>query len=199
MHPAVQKIVIRLRAEKKQAVILAVLTIAALGLWARGAATSNSQAAAASSGAQTTQPAETDAPASREREIVAAPAAPPLSRDLFLPRAEDFARPPQTEPARAVEAKSARNHDDNMPDPQTLPRVTLEEQVREHASRLTLRSTVVGTDPIAVIETDDSAQTERVVLRVGESAFGFTLRDVRHRTATLEKDGVMVRLTIPLH
>jgi hypothetical protein len=195
-------LIIKAKAEKKQTAALLILTVMAIGLWARGAAQSNSSAQAGQTESTSTA---SDASASgaaggeRAREFVTVPPTAALSRDLFLPRAEDFARPPQTDPGEALGAKSARDHDEKTPDPESLPRVTLEERVREQAGRLTLRSTVVGTDPIAVIETEASGQTERVVLRMGETGFGFTLRGVRHRTATLEKDGVVVELTIPLH
>lgn len=199
MHPAIQKLIIRAKAEKKQTATLGVLIVLALGMWARAAVKSGNQASASSStsaAAQSTESAKE--PASKPAPVVIVPPAPSLGRDLFLPRSEDFALPVQTEPDAAGGAKSALNRDDNTPDRKNLPRLTPEQQIRSEAGRLTLRSTVVGNEPIAVVEADVSGKTERTVLRVGDSAYGFTLLGVHNRSARLEKGGVVVELTIPL-
>lgn len=200
MHPSIQKFIILAKAEKKQTVTLGVLVVLALGMWARAAVKSGNQAEAsapASSSSAETTSAKNKA-AAEPAPVVIVPPAPSLARDLFLPRSEDFARPVQTEPRAESGAKSALDTDDNIPDRNNLPRLTPDQQIRSEARRLTLRSTVVGNEPIAVVEADVSGTTERIVLRVGESAFGFTLLGVHNRSARLEKGGVVVELTIPL-
>ncbi len=200
MHPAIQKLIILAKAEKKQTITLGVLVVLALGLWARAAATSGNRAQASDS-ASASAPAPASAksePQKKPAAVVIVPPAPKLDRDLFLPRSEDFALPAQTDPGEGSGAKSALDTDDNIADRNNLPRLTPEQQIRSEASRLTLRSTVVGNEPIAVVEADVSGTTERFVLRLGDSAFGFTLRGVHNRSARLEKGGVVVELTIPL-
>lgn len=199
MRLTIQKLIILAKAEKKQSITLAVLCVMALGLWARAAMQGPAAASAASPRAdrESKKAENTDRP--KPRETIVLPAVPTLARDLFVPRPEDFPRPAQTEPLHPEAEKSDTGNDDNMNQGNQLPRLSTAERVREESKRLTLRSTVVGADPIAVIETENAGKTERLVLRLGASVDGFTLRAVHNRQAVFEKDGVLVELAIPLH
>ncbi len=201
MRATAQKLVILAKAERKQSITLAILVLLALGLWARAAVKPNSVASAA-------QPAQTDAQQGQFREpnaenntrqSVVIHNNDPLTRDLFLPRPEDFPPPVQTEPTPLTDAKSDEGTDDNTHGRNSLPQLTTEERVLEESRALTLRSTVVGAEPIAVVEINTPGSPGRVVLRAGESVLGFTLVRVVDRNAVFKKEGVEVKLTLPMH
>jgi len=193
-----QKLVILLQADKKQSIALGLLLVLALGFWARAALKSRSSASA-SGGAVATSSNQSDGEDSEKvilpRAVIALD--PPITRDLFVPRPEDFPPPVQTEPTHTEAEKSNTRRDDNTTTQNTLPRLTPEQRVRDEARELTLRSTVVGSEPIAVIESTLGSKPTRRVLTIGGVFEGFTLRAVVNRSVVMEKDGVTVTLTIP--
>ncbi len=126
---------------------------------------------------------------SREQRIVHLPAIAPLERDLFALSDSHFPPSAQTEPSVEQPPKSLTGTDDSLGS---------EQQVREEASRLRLRSTIVGGAPMAVIEIRGAGRTsEAKVLRPGESVEGFILIEVRRDLVVLEKQGVRVEVGAP--
>jgi len=67
--------------------------------------------------------------------------------------------------------------------------------VRQEAAALRLRSTMISSNPIAVIETTAGAGKRASVVRMGDSIEGFVLISVRAREVDLEKNGVRVTLS----
>lgn len=199
MRATYQKLLILLKADKQKSIVLGALLVLALGFWARAALKSRSSASA--SAGQTakatggSESAEASEPEPRPLAVIALDG--PITRNLFVPRPEDFPPPAQTEPTHAEAEKSSPRRDDNTTTQNTLPRLTLEERVRGQARELTLRSTVVGSEPIAVVESTAGGKTVRRVLKMGGVIDGFTLRSVVNRSVVMEKGGVEVTLTIP--
>jgi len=195
--------IILAKAERKQSITLGALVLAALGLWARAAVKPGSEAQAAEQDAASgsTAPSST-APATVEvkhYKTIILERSSSLSRDLFAPRPEDFPPPVQTEQAQPETAKSAAGSDDNTKTLQGLQPQTEAERVQEEARGLRLRSTVVGNESIAIIETTLAGTPARVVLRVGDPVQGFTLKSVLSRSVVLEKNGIEVTLSLPLY
>lgn len=199
MRATVHKLVILAKAEPKQSITLGVVTVLALGLWARAATQNGSRAMAASGGSTDAVEQDREQARAAAREVVVIDGAHPITRDLFTPRPEDFPPPVQTEPIAAAASKSPTGSDDKTNEANSLPQLTPEARVLAESGALTLRSTVVGADPIAVIEVRRSGTPERAVLRVGDSVIGFRLVRVVNRHAVVEKDGVEVELTLPMH
>lgn len=200
MKAQYQKLVILAKSEPKQSIALAVLLVIALGFWARSLAKSGSNAMASTGGSASQQVLEDQkSSALKPRPRVIVTGADPITRDLFVPRPEDFPPPVQTEPIDARASKSPTGSDDKTNKAQGLPRLTPEARVLAEAGELTLRSTVVGADPIAVIEHLREGKTQRTVLRVGDTVRGFRLVRVVDRRVVIEKDGIEVVLTLPIN
>lgn len=199
MRANVHKLLILAKAEPKQSITLGVVTVVALGLWARAATQSGSRAMADGGGVADTTLEDREQSSRASRETVVIDGAHPITRDLFTPRPEDFPPPVQTEPITGAASKSATGSDDKTNEANSLPQLTPEARVLAESGALTLRSTVVGADPIAVIEVRRSGSPERAVLRIGDSVLGFRLVRVVNRHAVVEKDGVEVKLTLPMH
>jgi len=195
-----QKLIILAKAEPKQSITLGVVTVLALGFWARTAVRSGSEAMAEDPATTSGEVLESASGLQdKPRPVVIVASADPITRDLFVPRPEDFPPPVQTEPISTLASKSPTRSDDKTNRANTLPKMTAEERVLAESSDLTLRSTVVGNDPIAVIEVSRTGSPGRVVLRLGDSVLGFRLVRVVNRQAVFEKDGVEVELTLPKH
>lgn len=194
---------VMITADKRKATALAVLLIAALGLWARAALTGGKpQAASAATSAK--NPGDKGPKTGSEdgaiegfeiAPLVILPRTEPLTRDLFVPGAAFGPPPSQTDQSEGSGPKSAAGTDDNSPVSPELQRQELERAVREEASRLYLSSIMDGTNPIAVIQTGGK-NGERAVLRIGESIMGFELVEVSARDAVLIKNGIRVELSI---
>ncbi len=200
MKATYQKLVILAKAEPKQSIALGVVTVLAAGVLGARRVRSGSDALAQNPETSTAEVLEDreGAPAKPRPKVIVA-SADPITRDLFVPRPEDFPPPVQTEPISTETSKSATRSDDKTNRANILPQMTAEARVLAESSDLTLRSTVVGNDPIAVIEVRRTGTPGRVVLRVGESVLGFRLVRVVNRQAVFEKDGVEVELALPMH
>ncbi len=197
---------ILITSDKRKAIALIVLAALAGIMWIHAAAQGPEPALASPAGGE--QPTG-DAPAGARgvrpenggtaapRAVVFIPPPRPLRRDLFAPDAVRYPRPSQTDPGGPIDPKSPGGSDD-------IPLVDAEAQraaavraVRAEAARLRLRSTMVGSVPIAVIETDERG-AERAVLRPGDRYAGFLLVEVSSRSVIVEKNGVRVELSISL-
>ena len=204
MKATFQKLVILAKAEKKQSITLGVLVVAAMGLWLRAAVKSGDDAptgqqASDTAGAGSSAVTGPTLIEIKDFKTVALRAPGPMTRDVFVPRPEDFPPPAQPEPVDTAPAKSTTGNDDKTNELQELQPQTTAERVQEEAQQLRLRSTVVGAHSIAIIETSVAGEDARVVLKVGQSVEGFTLIRVLNRSAVLEKEGIEVTLSLPLY
>ena len=189
--------------DKRKAGVLAALLLTALGLWARAALLGGKPASAgaatpAAKAASSAREKQSDGAKSGEFEIAPMVILPPrqaITRDLFIPTPEFGAQPLQTDQTDGSGPKSTRGTDDNLPVSPELQRQELERAVREEASRLHLSSTMVGPNPVAVIQSEGK-NGSRSVLRIGESIFGFELVEVTARDVVLVKNGIRVELSI---
>ena len=126
MRATYQKLLILLKADKQKSIVLGALLVLALGFWARAALKSRSSASA--SAGQTakatggSESAEASEPEPRPLAVIALDG--PITRNLFVPRPEDFPPPAQTEPTHAEAEKSSPRRDDNTTTQNTLPRLT---------------------------------------------------------------------------
>ncbi|MCB9849060.1 MAG: hypothetical protein H6814_11690 [Phycisphaeraceae bacterium] len=191
-----------LSSDKRKASVLGVLLVAALGLWARMALTGAKPSSAVAAGSAAGDSADVAGDDRRDptegfevAPLVTLPATTPLERDLFVPGPGFGPRPSQTEHPDTTDPKSGQGSDDKSPVSPELRRQELERAVRNEASHLYLSSTMVGSNPVAVIQ-QEGANGVRAVLRLGESFEGFELVEVSPRSAVLSKDGIRVELSI---
>jgi len=190
-------------ADKRKAVALTVLLLVAGGLWARMMLLGGKPASASAAQGVTTagssdqgQGAGTGVMGGFEaRPLVVIPRTVSLTRDLFAPGPAFGSQPLQTDQPDDSGPKSAQGSDDKSPVSPELRRLELERVVREEASRLHLSSTMVGSNPVAVIQ-HEGTNGERAVLRIGQSIDGFELVEVTARNVVLTKNGIRVELSI---
>jgi len=184
---------IAVSSDPKKLGILGVLIVVALGLWARAALTESGPKPA-----KAQQPATSSAPAPSSSEssgkagptqVVTLPPMAPLSRNLCKPGQGLLPQPSQTE----VEAHGARKPSPSNDDkPMDLEQLRVA-RIQEQASGLRLRSTSVGSNPIAVSQESGRSATGGVV-RLGNEIAGFTLVKVDNGRVVLERDAVRVEL-----
>lgn len=195
-----------LTADKKKATALGALALLSGGLWIRAAVMSGPSQAAASTHETTTD--TTNKHSSSAGASAAAGGVNPetfpaitleavgdLNRDLFALSDALLASSAQMEQAGSDRPKSARRNDDKSLRTATTRAQTVEERVRDEAQGLHLRSTMIGANPIAVIEVAGATGRSSPVLRLGDHVAGFVLRVVRAQEVELEKEGVRVTLS----
>ncbi len=137
------------------------------------------------------------------RGVITLAASPRLSRDLFAFDEGYFPPPPQPvssspsaqtdpggPPSRALGQSAIDERAENAEERQAR----LEARVRKEADALRLRSVVLGTNPIAVIEVPGKRQ--RRVVPLGREIEGFRLEEVAGNSVVLEMDSVRVRLSL---
>lgn len=191
-------------ADRKKAAVLGALVLVAGGLWLRAALTSGPSKASASGESRMTESGKKRAEkaAKKPEDVVErAPARtielappPPLTRDLFVLSEALLASSAQTDLVDSGDPKSAAGKDDKPLRPAPIAAQTVSERVASEAARLRLRSTMIGANPIAVIETPDASRAGGVMVRPGEAIAGFTLVAVRAHEVELEKEGVRVTI-----
>lgn len=201
---------VAITADKKKAAVLGVLTLVALATVTKALLSQRKQPGLRPS-AQASGPAQTSGargaalvkaenPVVRvEAPVVRLAAIPPLSRNLFLASERHFPYPAQTEASSGTPAKSPDGTDEKSEE--EIERALAEERARlvnKEASGLRLRSTMLGTSPVAVVESGKGARGGSAVLRVGQTFEGFTLVEVHRESAILEKNGVRVEIRLPL-
>ncbi len=193
-----------LTSDRKKASVLGSLVLVAGGLWLRAAITSGPKSANASSKTRMTESgkkraeksakAEKDAPRLTRTRVVEMAPPPELQRDLFMLSDALLASSPQTEPNDMGTPKSAGGKVDKSLRPAVIAAQTIEERVASEAARLQLRSTMIGANPTAVIESDDTSRSGATVVRVGNTVAGFTVIAIRAREVELEKEHVRVTI-----
>ncbi|RMH24210.1 MAG: hypothetical protein D6693_10195 [Planctomycetota bacterium] len=184
-------------ADRKKAAMLGALVLVAGGLWVRAALTTGpSRAKAGAGGGIVTLQAdggEDEGPAEPDlRRTVTVTPAPRNTRDLFALSDALVSLSSQMEPDASGAPKSASGSDDNTQRPGARAR-DRERRVRDEASSLRLRSTMIGASPIAVIETPEGNR-HGVVVRPGDVVEGFRVVAIRTHEVELEKDGVSVTI-----
>ncbi|MEC9372986.1 MAG: hypothetical protein VYC34_04045 [Planctomycetota bacterium] len=193
--------------DKKKAGALGALVVVALVMWARAAILSDAgpQKASASerkSDSRTSKSKKkevvsgSDSKKNEPRAVVEIPVPAAVTRDLFAPSEVHFPLSSQTESAVEVNPKSAGGNDETHEQQEQRAREELERSVRGQASRLRLRSTIVGGEPIAVIEDTSTKRDGAHVMRIGESYNGFVLLKVESGRVLLAKEGFEVELLL---
>jgi|GEM_PF-1813139 len=201
MNRRLQELSVLLKANQKQAALLGALLVVALGLTARAVVKSVSQQGATfAAGAETKSTSVNPVAVSarkREANIVHLPPLAPLMRDLFQPTPAELALSAQTDQSKRKGAKSPEFHVENPNGEGDInaDRAAMARLVREEAARLTLRSVLLGANPVAVIAGAANRQ-KPAVLKKGQRIEGFELVEIHQRQVALRKDGVTVTLTI---
>lgn len=198
MNPAMKEklaeLKLELAADKKKTGVLAALTIVVLVLgvrWLAGnlggpSAASAGETKGVAAGHPTALGKPLRAPTLREPADYWASDETP-QRDPFLLNASVFGLETEITPAGGEGPKSGQDGDeisDASGDSEDAERA----RVRELAAELRLRSTMVGSTPLAVFEHGG----QRSVVRAGEEVAGFTLVEVTAGRAVLEMNGVRI-------
>ncbi|MGP1310430.1 MAG: hypothetical protein ACTS27_09560 [Phycisphaerales bacterium] len=109
-------------------------------------------------------------------------------RDLFALREAYFPHPAEPEPPQDESAKSAEQRDEVIPRRPTASEIA--------AASLTLKSTLIGKRPLAVLSVSGlSGGTEHVV-RVGDSVNGFSVVEIGAKRIVLDLDGERIELAV---
>lgn len=204
MNKQLHEAMVILAADKKKAVFLGSLLFVAIGLWIRTALLTGppqAQGAGANitNGSGSADPDRAGAPLNSEgeigvpRQIVRFPQAQPLTRDLFALSDTLLALSAQTDQARPNDPKSSHGIDDKFNQRRPESAAARTKRIHDEAGQLSLRSTMTGSNPVAVIA--QRADMLGAVVRMGEEIAGFTLVRVRAREVEIEKEGVSVTLT----
>lgn len=199
MKPKVNRLMLRVQAERKKLGVLGALMLALCVVGVRGMLNKGPRSANAALGLEKEEASQRGAngagdKAGRKPDIrTTLPVE--LTRDLFALDEEQFPRPSQTEPAVGDRPKSA------LPKVETSSRFgpdrkedSPEERVAADLRKLRLKGTILGGSPMAVIEYAGAKDNRGTVVRPGESIEGFTLIEVVNAGVVLEKEGIRVEL-----
>lgn len=122
-------------------------------------------------------------------------AAPPASnRNVFGFDAHSFPDPAQSAPSTEVGEKSGAEAVESPREAERARAEQIARLVREEAGRLRLKSTLMGPNPMAVIEFGAKGRPAARTLRIGDQVDGFTLVHVEVSRVVVEKHGVEVEL-----
>ncbi len=198
---------VRVTSDRRKASVLGALLIIAGGMWLRtmliadnaprkARASVNSKIASIDAGEGSGNSIGDREKSKRLR--IEIPAPPALDRDLFALSARYFSLSSQTEAPAQEPPKSAQGTVENPHEQELLRQQALVRRINEEAAELRLRSTIVGANPFAVIESGASGKSSGMVVGLGGTIRGFQLVEVRSRSVVLEKSGVQVELGLPL-
>ena len=202
MTPRVSRIMVLVNAERKKLSVLGVLVLGLGAAGVRAYVLSGPRAAVASStGTSIENNSEQERGGSGVRAVggrgpdIRMPIPAELTRDLFAFDESQFPRPSQTEPADAVDPKSApaKVETSSRVEPERqedLPEVRAAADLR----KLRLKGTLLGGSPMAVIELAGQKDKRGTVVRPGDQIEGFTLVEVNNDGVVFEKYGVKVEL-----
>lgn len=190
----------------KKAAILGALVVVAAALWVRASllsggprqasADDQSVESAGDGGSQTGAGAWGD-DESVEAAPTTLPPLRPLDRDFFAPNEQYFPKSSQTDSPDEEAPKSAGGTDETS-DQTRSPREQHARSVRERADRMKLRSTVVGAQPYAVIQSPTFGEGRGKVFSVGDVVDGLHLIEIASDHVVLEHGGVRVTLRLKL-
>ena len=204
MTRKLQEMWVAASAEKHKLGVLVVMLAVLGGLGVRALVSGGPRTAAASGGEQagTTKNDEAlaflEIESERSGRFITAPTPARLERNLFALDPRFFPEPEQPEQVDKVPPRevSAGGESDDVPAEASGP--TREELIREEALGFKLGSTVVGSNPIAVIERAGQSKGERMVVGVGDEFEGFRVVEIRSKVVVLEKETVRVTLRLAL-
>ena len=118
----------------------------------------------------------------------------PGRRNVFAFDERYFPIPSQSAPSSEVGPKSGPEADESPVEDSRARLERLARLVREEAGALRLKSTLMGPNPMAVIESGAKGQGSSRTLRVGDVYEGFTLISIEASRVVVEKHGVRVEL-----
>lgn len=198
MKAKIAEIKMLLAADKKQATILAGLLAFLVISMGRMALNMSPSKASAKQGSSAKADNQENAPGTNAKAgpaTIELKALPDTTRDIFALNPEQFPEPARSEQSAEVRPKSDPGNDEAQgADPLTEQELN-ERAVLAEADRLRLRSTILGANPIAVIESPLKGKTRSVVLGVGDEVDGFSVIEIRRLSVLIEKNGVRAELT----
>lgn len=163
----------------------------------RASASSKSEALAASSSEAVKAGANAAASVVEKSrgDIITLPAAPRTLRNVFEIDQSLFPLPVPKETGRSQGEVAAKSAPVIAETPEEAERRLLSEltaRIEKEASALRLRSTLLGNNPTAVIET--ASDRKSFVLTPGQEIVGFTLVEVLQGGVVLEKEGIRIEV-----
>ncbi len=115
-------------------------------------------------------------------------------RNIFRLDPTIFPPPPQTDPSESLGQNSRSELADDPAETLRYEREVAEQEVRRQLAKLRLRSTVLGTRPLALIEVVSGRSGKKIWARPGDPVGSFTLVRVESQIVVLELDGVEFEL-----
>lgn len=198
MRSKIAEIKMLLAADKKQATVLAgllVFLVISMGRMLLNMSPSKASARQSSATQADQDQERSSGDAGAARGTVKLAPLPDSARDIFALNPEKFPEPARPEQSAEVGPKSDPGIDESLEaDPLTRQQQT-QRAVLAEADLLRLRSTILGANPIAVIESRSEGKTRSVVLGVGDLVDGFQIIEIRRLSVLIEKSGVRVELT----
>ena len=203
MKRKVQEFWVLAREEKQKLGVLVVLFAVLGGLGVRTLVSGGPRSASASEGGAEAAKSTTDLAieklnAERSGTFIRTVRPERLERNLFSLDGRFFPEAAQPLQVDEVEVSAVTVEVQSVDEPAVTRGPTLAELIEEEADRLRLRSTMVGSNAIAVIEIDSGSGGERLVLGVGQLIEGFRVEEIRATIVVLEKQGVRVELRLVL-
>lgn len=200
MKQKLQELIVVAQADPKKAIVLGALMIALVVIGARqflGAGPSSALAQDAVDAVREEALGLSDIEQyvhTGPTTVVPAPSG--ALRDLFRFDERHFPLPVEEQEDEGTSAKSDDSSDD--PTPGVVdPSAQQAARIREEAERFRLRSTLLGTSPVAVFDFGTgSRETRSTMLRIGEVFRGFTLVSVSHRQAVIEQGDLRFTLHV---
>lgn len=185
-------------ADKKKASILSGLVALGLILGVRAMVSGKSGPASSARAASPVAPGDQGASAdpiddadARIRELIARWRAfahsSKAERDLFALSDAHFPHPSEPEPLATEGAKSADQSDD-----ESLQR----QAIAQALESITLKSTLVGKTPVAVVSIPGLTGRRDVMLRVGDALDGFSVVEITKGRVVLEREGARASLVV---
>lgn len=204
MNKAMTRLLIAANADRKKFTVLAILLIVFVGFGVRTLTSggprsvkAGARTAEKSSKASKSKQSDSSTGARRTRHgpEIKIPLPPSLTRNLFAFNESYFPDPAQTDSSADSAPKSGTaNVEAPSQAPAPKPGDSLEARVGKEAERLRLRGTLLGANPMAVIEAGAGRERSRSVVRPGDEVEGFKLIEVRATEVVIEKDGIRVEL-----
>jgi len=198
MRAKIAEIKVLLATDKKQATILAgllVFLVISMGRMLLNMSPSKAQARDRTASKSVDRDKSHGSGNGALRMSIELPALPDGTRDIFALNPEKFPEPAQPDQSAEVPPKSDASMDESVEARALSEQQLAERGVRQEAERLRLKSTILGSNPIAVIEAPQKGKTRSVVLGVGDELDGFKLIEIQRFSVLIEKNGVRVELT----
>lgn len=199
MHGALTEFRVIVTSDKRKSIVLASLTLLLIFVIGRAMLGAGpARASATSSSASRRERIFSDDPSrvaldtSRALIPVLRPGA--TDRNVFQLDPSVFPPPAQTDPSASLPPNSPSNLADEIPENPDRVRVAAELEAQQQLAKLRLRSTVMGSRPLALIEVVSGRTSDRTWARPGDPVGAFTLVRVETRGVVLELNGVEYEL-----